>query len=308
MLDRTNHFLIKLLICTLLGGASISQAADNRWYRVELMVFNHSGGQFAEKWEATPVLSYPEAVRFLRQPGQEQAVLDAQPTGTATDDTAPAVASDGLTAPQDNAAPSSAPLLPEPFVLLGSSEQEFRGKAAYMQRSGRYRILFHETWLQPVTSRSEALPIVLDQSGDTGQWPELQGSIQLYLSRYLHLETNLWLNTSGDYFPGSWRMPPPPLGPSSAAAEPQESAPDIRAEYSGEVAEPWDAIATETQETLEPIYPFRHAILLQQKRRMRSSEVHYLDHPVLGVVVKLTPLTAQDLESLARGETANATF
>jgi hypothetical protein len=33
---------------------------------------------------------------------------------------------------------------------------------------------------------------------------------------------------------------------------------------------------------------------LQQSRRMRSNEVHYLDHPLFGIIVQVTPyITAQ---------------
>jgi hypothetical protein len=292
MLEQTNHYLLRGLICVVLAAANCSLAKDDRWYRVELMVFSHAGGQSAEQWDPTPELVYPDAARFLSSAGQVKAATGNQY--------------------QDNPTATTLPALPTPFVILGDSEQQFRGKAAYMQRSGRYRILFHETWLQPVTERSRALPIILDQSGDTGQWPELQGSIQLHLSRYLHLETNLWLNTNGDYLPGSWRMPAPPLGPSSATEEPQESDLYIIPEEGGSEPaqedswqeESWQETSPEDAEVLGPVYPFRHAILLQQKRRMRSTEVHYVDHPMLGVVAKLTPLTAQDLESLARGETA----
>jgi hypothetical protein len=31
-------------------------------------------------------------------------------------------------------------------------------------------------------------------------------------------------------------------------------------------------------------------VLLQQRRRMRSGELHYIDHPLLGVVVRIRPL------------------
>ena len=289
MLDRTNHYFLRCLICVVLATANCSLAEDDRWYRVELMIFSHVGGESAEQWDPTPELVYPETARFL---------INSEQLNAAAGELYPL---------QDKPTATVLPALPTPFVILGNSEQEFRGKAAYMQRSGRYRILFHETWLQPVTERSRALPIILDQSGDTGEWPELQGSIQLHLSRYLHLETNLWLNTNGDYLPGSWRMPAPPLGPSSTTEEPQESDLYASTEESGSEPTPeesWQEASPEEAEVPGPVYPFRHAILLQQKRRMRSTEVHYLDHPMLGVVAKLTPLTAQDLELLAAGETA----
>jgi hypothetical protein len=49
----------------------------------------------------------------------------------------------------------------------------------------------------------------------------------------------------------------------------------------------------------EQQYPYRHAVLLQQKRRMRSEEIHYIDHPLLGIVVTLTPMTPEELEAQA---------
>ena len=177
-----------------------------------------------------------------------------------------------------------------------------------MQRLGRYRTLFHRGWVQPVASETAALPIVLDRSGDTGQWPVLQGSIKLFLSRYLHIETKLWMNTPGNYLPGTWRMPAPPLGPPSLVLEAPASIAEqetvTRWNTGNEPGYPLpeDAMAPDPQEVAGPIYPFRHAVLLQQKRRMRSNEVHYLDHPLFGVVVQLTPVSEEELEELALAE------
>ena len=157
-----------------------------------------------------------------------------------------------------------------------------------------------------MTNQSRALPIVLDRSGDTGQWPRLQGSIKLYLARYLHLETNLWLNTPGDYLPGTWRMPAPPLGPSSLVIEePTQPEPEPVIGAAASADQPLSPAATGQEvalagEEVGPVYPFRHAVLLQQKRRMRSGEVHYIDHPMLGVIVKFTPLIRENLEYMAQ--------
>lgn len=45
----------------------------------------------------------------------------------------------------------------------------------------------------------------------------------------------------------------------------------------------------------EPEYPFRHAIVHRQSRRMRGGEIHYLDHPVIGVILRLTPVDVDNL-------------
>ena len=207
---------------------------------------------------------------------------------------------DGSVAPEESVATLTEPLprLPTPFVQLPASAREFRGKAAYMERNGPYRILFHEAWWQPVAGQRAALPLVLDRSGDSDSYPSLQGTITLYLSRFLHLETNLWLNTDGSYLPGSWRMPAPPLGPVSLE---RVEAPLLQPELEeildfGAAYDPaWDRAEEPIEAEPGPPYPWRHAVLLQQARRMRSNEVHYIDHPLMGLVIKITPLSAEDL-------------
>ncbi|MFT6286234.1 MAG: hypothetical protein ACJA09_000978 [Alcanivorax sp.] len=231
------------------------------------------------------------------------------------------------------------PLTPAPFTIRPLAELEFRGKAAYMQRTGRFRTLFHQTWLQPMASADETLPIIIDRSGDIQDWPLLQGSVKLYVSRFLHLETNLWLNTQGQYYTENWRIPAPPLSPASLilvtpppalelgldlAMETEPALPiaAMPVDQSGNGIRPGadnfngvevDIPRAGTPELeplepkkLEPDYSWRHALLMQQKRRMRSNEVHYIDHPMMGVVIKITPLSAEELEEMALIEQAAA--
>ena len=274
------QFSLPLVCAALLFPLSIEAKTDT-WYQVELIVFSHPAGNDAEQWDATPNLAYPSASRLLADEVSTPVVIS-----------------------QSEQAAPTAPVQPAAFTILPSSQQALRNKAAAIQRSSRYQILFHEAWNQQMTDQANALPIVLDRSGDGGAWPELQGTIKLYVARYLYLETNLWLNTRGEYLPGSWRMPAPPIGPSSLIFEAPEPELELELEQPQRetiTADP--AIDLESQrvpstlititkraETLEPIYPFRHAVRLHQTRRMRSGEVHYIDHPMLGVIVKITPL------------------
>lgn len=236
--------------------------------------------------------SEPGPVEAAGQAGAAEANTTAAPEATAT------AAGDGLEQADAAALAAAPPRLPTPFVQLPASAREFRGKAAYMERNGPYRILFHEVWWQPVSAQRSALPLVLDHSGDSASYPSLQGTVTLYLSRFLHLETNLWLNTDGSYLPGTWRMPAPPLGPVSLE---RVEAPLLPPELEeildfGAAYDPaWDR-AGERPEAEPAAYPWRHAVLLKQQRRMRSNEVHYIDHPLLGLVIKITPLTVEALQ------------
>jgi hypothetical protein len=284
MSDRSTAPLVWLVICatiTILSPYTV-QAQDDRWYRVELVVFSRPAAGGAEQWDATPELAYPGKSRFL--------------TG------------DTSASEQMQTAPMT-PLQPAPLITLPPSQQEFRGRADAMQRSGRYRILFHEAWTQPISSQSQSLPIVLDHSGDGGTWPALQGSVKIYVDRYLYVETNLWLNTQGEYLKGSWRMPAPPRGPSSILLE-ETMLNQIDAETPGQplerLSEPTvqtePGMTTTDQLNTESVYPFRHAVLLKQTRRMRSNETHYIDHPMLGVIVKISPLAETAQQNTAPSE------
>lgn len=347
-----------LALLTFLTSAGYSIAQDERWFRIELLIFSHDSENAGstEQWNPTPDLAYPGEARFLVDPeyiasnlalfnasstiderGRQTLVIipppeeideasdtlnelpgenDPEPGSELLNDLpSPTYDPNATEAAADANEPLSDEMvakLPSPFVLLAHSEQELRGKAAYMQRTGRYQILFHETWLQPMADQANAIPVIIDRSGDDEMWPRLQGSIKLYLSRYLHFETNLWLNTSGAYLPSEWQMPAPPLGPRSLTViyppEP-ESDPNAPVDPNEEILlalEPVpdlpEGVESEELEPEGPLYPWRHAVTLKQERRMRSTEVHYIDHPMLGIVVKMSPLSEEELSIRAAAE------
>ncbi len=322
-----NHTLIRSLSLALGFFAATAQGQEERWYQVELMIFSHESGSTQEQWEPLPELAYPDIGRFLVYPGQVKArqeghdgVSELDELGRQTlrphpEDQAGDIPVTGN--PVSPVTPQSAaetqgpvPLTPTPFLALPRKSAEFYGKAAYMQRTGYYKTLFHETWVQPFRGEDSAIPLIIDRSGDSGDWPRLQGTVKLHIARYLHIETNLWINTQGQYLPGEWRMPAPPLGPPSliVKAPEQELAEEtpyyINNEQPNTTGQQPGLDGELGIEESGPVYPWRHAVLLQQKRRMRSKEVHYIDHPLLGVVIKFMPLDEEQLQAMADAEFA----
>lgn len=319
------------LLLSFLAACSTVRAQPGEWYQVELLVVEQPPASAAsdEAWPPYPNLGYPDHGRFLVHPELLQARLTEYPAALssavdergrqvlqlpapgmrqpaaaqADTDLTPANPVEEHSLPEGMEDPAAVmeqpPRLPVPFVRLPASGHELRGKAAYMARNGNYRILLHERWWQPVGGPQQTPPVLLDHSGDGGAWPELQGSISLSRSRYLHLTARIWLNTDGRYLPGDWRMPAPPRSPASLVLERPAPrtlswllAPGVLPARADRVVFP-----AQPDTDTAPDWQWRHAILLEQQRRMSSGEIHYLDHPRLGLIIKLTPLDQATLEA-----------
>ncbi len=339
-MPRVADWLHALALPTVLLGAVLSCSAraedDERWYKVELLVFTRDPVTTGELFPPSPELAYPERARFLLYPQRVADVEREHPNSTAVDDLGRIVITlpppEGAIFPPPEKPPETAPapqaaveqpgallpavppvaeqtLRPTPFVALAADHRELGTGAARLARGGGATVQFHETWLQPIPAEAEALPLVLDNSGDAGQWPELQGSVLLYRSRYLHIEANLWRNTDGRGLPAGWRMSPPPLGPEQL----------LTRDYQPALLAPLSVGATRfavdfeglpvlapAGTGLEPVYPYRRAIRFDERRRMKRNELHYLDHPAMGVVIKITALDEDALESWAEAELMQA--
>lgn len=175
----------------------------------------------------------------------------------------------------------------EPFYLLPPELRALEPQANAIKRSYNYRLLFQAAWRQPVVDAQQA-PSILISGGDLyGEHHELEGSLSLSVSRYLHLKTNLWftrfVNNYGQER-GNW--PEIPIRP------------DQR-DYNGNSGKSWQDAAPlwdrlqplndEYDQILSSPYIPNRIALVQQKRRMKSQEIHYIDHPNIGIVVLCTP-------------------
>ncbi len=98
----------------------------------------------------------------------------------------------------------------------------------------------------------------------------LDGTIKLVVSRYLHLHTDLYYTTEVQWQDEdtSGSDTPRASGETEAAAAGLSGMSNISRGPDG-----------------QPMLSYG----MHQERRMRSGELHYLDHPVLGLLVKVTP-------------------
>lgn len=252
-------FIVTALLPTLSLAQNVGPAASELpWYQIELFIYgnNDPGARDNEQWQTYPQLHYrADSAQLLplnTGPPRLPAVLQQQT----------------LSSPTITSQLEEQPLIA--FQLLPTRDGELRDSVRRISRQADFRTLFHGVWRQPLEGRDSAKTIVINGGDRFGNHFELEGTVTLAVNRYLHIETDLWLssfiNSGGLETLSHLRLPPSPR-----AATAQHS-----------------TIAA-TEERMDQQYAIEHIALMRQKRRMRSGELHYIDHPSMAILIKITP-------------------
>jgi len=153
----------------------------------------------------------------------------------------------------------------QPYSRLPGSSLLFNSEKKRIEQYDGFRVLFHGGWMQPVGSKRSAKPVHI-RSGqilDNGQY-ELEGYITIDKGRFLHFRPNLF---------------------HSRQLTRQER--NILRSF-----EQQDLSTENSEPNLPPTLDIPDFLTVQmdQGRRMRSKEVHYIDHPLMGILVLMLPL------------------
>ncbi len=192
------------------------------------------------------------------------------------------------------------------FEILSEPDPEFAKAAASVRRSSLYRPLLQISWQQDLTSRKKAPAILVKGGKEFGNHHELEGYLKVAVERYLYVETNLWLanfrETPAVTFSGIDTEPAAPSRyylprqPVSYNVEPEfideeyESSPEYQEFLRQNPDQAKTAAQPETTLPGGPQQPIDRIVVMQQQRRMRSGELHFIDHPMFGIIVKITKL------------------
>ncbi len=175
--------------------------------------------------------------------------------------------------PLDNAInnPITQPDAIEPAVtaLSEDNSQRFTSiKPAILKKqyngvkvSSEYKVLFYGAWRQDGLSESDAFEINIDElenNHKSSSQNTISGTFKLVLARYLHIYNNLSYQRNV-----------------TRAASYEESSTES------------NAISAESSVYVET-YP------LTSHRRMRSKELHYIDHPLVGILIQINPVEKPD--------------
>lgn len=256
------------ILILLLGLASNGFAATNsddeeRWYDIEILIFENVGqaGLSSETWPVDPALpDFGNAVELV--PAQIAPVDPALPGDTgATGDSAPVEST-----------------APKPYQLLTSNDFNLTPEEIKLSKSEKFYPLLHVAWRQPVLSDKDAKAVHIHSTMEQSQDDDIFSS-----------DETLALPPNNDFFT--------PQSNSDSALPMNVIDGTIKVTLSKYLHLEADLLyrVKAEQKNEFNIFGFRKeepsltAFKLKDSRRMRSGEIHYFDHPLFGMLVRITP-------------------
>ncbi len=167
------------------------------------------------------------------------------------------------------------------FQKLEPSLLSLNQELAQLKRSDNYRVLYHEGWMQPVAETQQPEPVRI-QGGDildNGMY-ELDGYIGIGKGRYLHFRPDLYFSRSLTAAESSMLL-------KTQHDETLETTEIANAE---ELTSNVASTAIRVIQPAELFIPETLTVNLTQARRMRSKELHFIDHPLFGVLIEVKPV------------------
>ena len=132
-----------------------------------------------------------------------------------------------------------------------------------LKRSRNYRVIDQNSWFQEIIDQSLASAVLIKTEIDDGDI--VVGEIKAYKKRFLHLDTNLYFAKES-------------IDPSSFEKKVILKEQIKKGEFV------IDEINLFENEKLEFLYQINHS------RKVRSKELHYVDHPKFGVIFQISPV------------------
>ncbi len=259
----------------------VGKGVSKNVYHVEMIVLAHkydNGISVDENWSYLDDLRFPASLQVIRKNPEAELV-----SGTPGDEGISLQASTLMT-------------------QLNKDQRLLNDMAMQMRLRKGYRLLFHEAWFQQLDSSAKSRPIFIEGGKWYAPYFELSGSVSVSLDRYLHVRTNLWLaefTTRAERARVPWH--------SRGHSKLQTNLPTREQALTRALSMDSPPRASQSELSIagsaQPLYEYEQAnvansgkylaekvYLLNERRRVNSTEYHYFDHPRFGLIVKLTPL------------------
>jgi hypothetical protein len=282
LLLRLINFTITLTTVLTVFATPVIAAndADPKWYQVEIILFAREQNNLpaTEQWRVEFNPLYPENTVVLipyNKLTKTRGLPVELPGANATN-------GKGIAIPID--------IDKDPYIILPSDKWQLSKEALQLSRASGYKVLEHLAWRQPVSARENSQPILIQTGNQYGLNFEVEGLITISLNRYLHVDTDLLFSKFSkelfnDHIDWSLLNEAPHTGSGKTASKPGISFQNTESNKADN--------GLPFQEA-EQQYRREFATSLKHIRRVRNDELHYIDHPLFGLIVKLTPYQLPD--------------
>ncbi|OUS25615.1 hypothetical protein A9Q99_20740 [Gammaproteobacteria bacterium 45_16_T64] len=316
VLLSASGLLASLITCV--NAADENQMTEpTRWYEINIAIFKQiSPGFQNEQWRDREqlALSFPPRTLLLDDSSYsevdfEDIILEPY---TSDDSDTPLM---GQLAPTPAPSPTQinhstfgndANILS--FREIETGDEEFTQAIRRLNNSKAYKIITRKSWQQPGLPPKTSIPVLIQAGQEYEGNYELEGTVAISLSRYLHVKSNLWLSEyvkQVELNTAWWEQP--------ALETPFEhTTNDTRVDEQGDntliiptiqpaidsanINVPINDLDSLTIQETTTRYEAVRTVVLNESRRMRSGELHYLDHPLFGMLVKIVPIEIAEIE------------
>lgn len=153
--------------------------------------------------------------------------------------------------------------------LIPPEEYQLQSAWNRLKRLAAYRPLMHTAWIQPTVEQEATKAFPLRRIGDPPL--RLQGTISLYLSRFLHMAVDLSLEQK---------------------APQRMSATEERVRQDGDSG-------SRAALNFDPVFIAQSTFYrIEEDQIMRNNELRYFDHPKFGVIARITRIEQEAPEDL----------
>jgi len=165
------------------------------------------------------------------------------------------------------------------YQILSNADMDLIDIRSVLQRSARYQVLRHIAWYQPGVSHAAARPVRIQGGTD------FSAQHQYQVPQSMSVDINKPIDETQPILPvkqidGTVKVA---LGRYLHFYTDLIFVRPLPIQANEQVPE-------EQSDALSPFTYYR----VKSHRRMRSRELHYLDHPLLGILVQITPLPIKD--------------
>ena len=298
---------MKTLSALLSAGLTLSMLPSvvnaTEYYRVEVMLFTYLDENSARE-EHWPLLKE----RALAEEAAIQAALEEEASPDAETETAGGATNDALQISEDQSSDLTSDTAEEmnteeegtenasPVTLL--DDLEFENAANRFGYRSDMKIVWHQAWVEELQDSANAYDHEVAASYEEENFRiEVSGSLNLYRSRYIHIRPDLEVDQLIFTIPDEAPLSDEPadatedgvmtMAVTSETMNNSDALPGAEGQMM--IVPSNEGLTNEPVTEPEPEWIPLRAAKIERSRRMRSGEVHYLDHPLLGMVVKVTP-------------------